>query len=139
MTRAHKWLVSLGAGFGLLVLLGIVLASQMPSDEELAKRVATELETFIGVPVSVGTLHWRLRPAPVVVIEAAATRQAQPILIKKLTATFNMASLWRLHLKVDQVDLDGAVLPQMSLHGLSGQHGDIGAGGVAVETEYHTA
>jgi hypothetical protein len=134
MTRANRWLVSLGAGFGLLVLFGIILVSLMPSDEDLAKRVATGLETSLGVPVSVGTLHWRLSPAPVVVIENAATRQAQPIVIKKVTATFNVASLWRLHLKVDQVDLDGAVLPQMSLHGLSGQHGVIGAGGFGDET-----
>lgn len=134
MTRGRKWLVSLGAGFGLMVLFGAFLLSRIPSDEELANLVATRLETTLGVPISVGSLHWRLLPIPVVVIENAATLQAQPIVIKKLTATFNVASLWRLHLKVDQIDLDGAVLPQLSLHDLGGQHADIGAGGVGAAT-----
>lgn len=134
MTRGRKWLVSLGAGLGLMVLLGAFLLSRIPSDEELANLVASRLEASLGVPISVGSLHWRLLPVPVVVIENAATLQSQPIVIKKLTATFNMASLWRMHLKVDQIDLDGAVLPQLSLHDLGGQHADVGAGGVGVDT-----
>lgn len=133
MKRARKWFVGFGAGLGLLVLLGIVLVSLMPSEEELARHVATALETALGVPVSVGALHWRLLPSPVVVIENAATRQAQPIVIKKLTANLNMAALWQRRLKVDQAELEVAVLPQLSLRGLGGRQGLIDAGGLSLD------
>jgi hypothetical protein len=133
MTRGQKWLVSLGAGFSIIVLLGAFLFSRIPSDEELANLVATRLETSLGVPLSVGSIHWRLLPVPVVVIENATTLQAQPIVIKKLTAAFNVASFWQRHLKVDHIDLDGAVLPQMSLHDLGAKHVEAGVVGSGVE------
>ncbi|MGA8784109.1 MAG: glycine zipper domain-containing protein [Polaromonas sp.] len=133
MTRARAWLAGIGAGLGLLVLLGIVLVSLMPTEEELAQRLATALETSLGVPVSVGSLHWTLLPAPVVVIEQAATGQAQPIIIKRLTATLNVAALLQRRLKVDRAELDGAVLPQLSLHALDGRHGIAGAGGLSLD------
>ncbi len=134
MTSGRKWLVSLGAGFGIFVLLGALLFSRIPSDEELANLVATRLENALGVPLSVGSIHWRLFPVPGVVIENAATLQAQPIVIKRLTAAFNVASFWRLHLKVDHIDLDGAVLPQVSLHDLGAKHVDTGAAAYGVES-----
>ena len=75
MTRARRWWVGVGAVLGVLALLAVVLVSLIPSDEELASRAATELEAALGVPVSIGALHWQLLPSPRVVIENAATRQ----------------------------------------------------------------
>jgi len=118
MTRARKWLVGLGMALGLLALLLIVLASLIPSDEELAQRASAELEAALGVPVSIGALHWQLRPSPQVVIENVATRQPQPVEVKRFTAYLNTAALWKLRLKVDRAELQGAVLPQLSLHDL---------------------
>ena len=118
MTRAHKWLAGLGIVLGLLALLFIVLASLIPSDDELAQRVAAELEAALGVPVSVGALHWQLRPSPRVVIENVATRQSQPVKVKRLTVYLNTAALWQRRLKVERAELQGAVLPQLSLHDL---------------------
>ena len=124
MRRARKWLLAAGIAVAMLVLLGIGLVSLLPSDEELARRAATELEAALGVPVSVGSLHWRLRPSAVVELENIATPQSQPILINKLTANLNVAALWQRRLKLDRVEVDGAVLPQLSLRALHAPPGE---------------
>ena len=118
MTRARKWLIGVCCAFGALGLLAIVLVSLIPSDEELAPRVAAELAAELGVPVSVGALHWQLMPSPRLVIENAATRQPQPIEVKKLTVYLSTAALWQRRLKLERAELEGAVLPQLSLHDL---------------------
>jgi uncharacterized protein involved in outer membrane biogenesis len=53
-----------------------------------------------------------------VVIENVATRQPQPVEVKRLTAYLNTAALWQRRLKVERAELQGAVLPQLSLHDL---------------------
>lgn len=118
MRRARKWLLGLGITAAVLAL---ALVSLVPSDEELARRAATELEATLGVPVTVGALHWQLLPSPLLVIENAATGQPEPIEVKKLTAHFNKAALWQRRLKVDHAHLQGAVVPQLSLRGLGGR------------------
>lgn len=121
MTRARKWLLGAGVFAGVLALLAVVAASLIPSDEELARRAATELEAALGVPVSIGALHWRLLPSPSVVIEDAATVQPQPIQVKHLTAWLDTSALWQRRLKVERALVQGAVLPQLSLRGLGRQ------------------
>lgn len=121
MTRARKWLAGLGIAAAALALLGLVLASFIPSSEELAQRASARLEAVLGVPVSVGAVQWRLFPSPRVVIEDVATRQAQPIVVNKLTFHPGMAALWQLRFKLDRAELEGAVLPQLSLAGLGAQ------------------
>ena len=65
-TRARKWLLGAGIFAGLLVLLAVVVARLIPSDEELARCASGELEAALGVPVSISALHWRLLPSPLV-------------------------------------------------------------------------
>jgi len=118
MTRPRKWLLGLGA---LLLLPGaawLALLHWLPSDEELARRASVELEAKLGIKVRVGALHWRLLPSPAVVVEDAATDQPQPIVVKKLTAYPDVFALWQRRIKVDRADVEGAVVPQLSLHGL---------------------
>lgn len=134
--RAQKWLLAVGVALAVLVLLGMGLASLVPSDEALARRASTELEAALGVPVSVGALHWRLRPSATVELENVATQQSQPIVIKKLTAHLNVSALWQRRLKLDRVEVDGAVLPQLSLRGLhapSGERAGGQAGGLRMD------
>jgi uncharacterized protein involved in outer membrane biogenesis len=118
MTRKGKWLLGLGITVLLLAAAWIAVLRLVPSDEELARRASVELERQLGTKVRVGALHWRLLPSPAVVIEDAATEQPQPILIKKLTAYPDVFALWQRRIKVDRADLEGAVVPQLSLHGL---------------------
>ncbi|MEP6773161.1 MAG: hypothetical protein ABI893_15355, partial [Polaromonas sp.] len=82
-------------------------------------RASVELEAALGVKVRVGALHWRLFPSPAVVMEDAATEQPQPIVIKKLTAYPDLFALWQRRIKIDRADLEGAVVPQLSLRGLA--------------------
>lgn len=109
-------------GLGIVLLLvgaaWVAALRYLPSDEELASRASTELEAALGVKVRVGALHWRLFPSPAVVMEDAATEQPQPIVIKKLTAYPDLFALLQRRVKIDRADLDGAVVPQLSLRGL---------------------
>lgn len=111
MTRARKWLLGAGA----LALLGVLLASFVPSSEELTQRASMQMEAALGVPVSVGALQWRLLPSPRVVIQNVATRQAQPVEVKQITLYPHTAALWQLRFQVDRAEVEGAVLPQLAL------------------------
>lgn len=121
MTRAGKWLLGGSIAVGALAMLALVLVNLFPSDEALAQRASAELQAALGVPVSVGSVHWRLLPSPTVVIENAATGQAEPVEVKKLTLYLDTAALWQRRLKVDRAELAGAVLPQLSLRSLGRQ------------------
>ncbi|MCJ7799621.1 MAG: AsmA family protein, partial [Polaromonas sp.] len=121
MTPARKWLAGLGVAAAALALLGLVMARFIPSSEELAQRASARLEAVLGVPVDVGALQWRLFPSPRVVIEDVATRQTEPIELKMLTVYPRTAALWQLRLQVDRVELEGGVLPQLSLAELGAQ------------------
>ncbi|WP_296917166.1 glycine zipper domain-containing protein [Polaromonas sp.] len=125
LPRTRKWLLGLGLFLGLVALLWIAVARLLPSDEALAQRAAAELEQALGVKVSVGALHWQLRPVPALVLENIASLQPQPIVIKKLTAQLNLAALLQRRVKVDSAELEGAVLPQLSLPALGGKPGAV--------------
>jgi uncharacterized protein involved in outer membrane biogenesis len=125
MTRANKWLLGLGVAVLVVGAAWVALLRWLPSDEELARRASVELERQLGTKVRVGALHWRLFPSPAVVMEDAATEQPQPILIKKLTAYPDVFALLQRRIKIDRADLEGAVVPQLSLRGLgSGREKD---------------
>lgn len=125
MTRANKWLLGLGVAVLGVGATWVALLRWLPSDEELARRASVELEARLGTKVRVGALHWRLFPSLAVVMEDAATEQPQPILIKKLTAYPDVLALLQRRIKIDRADLEGAVVPQLSLRGLgSGREKD---------------
>ncbi|MDO9403725.1 MAG: AsmA-like C-terminal region-containing protein [Polaromonas sp.] len=123
MTRRNKWLVWAGIPLLLLAAIWITALLLIPSDEELAARASAELEKALGVPVDVGAVHWTLFPLVSATIENVETRQKQPITIRKLTAWPDLGALLQRELRVERVELDGAVVPQLSLRGLgaSGQ------------------
>jgi len=119
MFRARRWLLGAGLVAAVLALLAVIAVRLIPSDETLARRVAAELEAALGVPVSMGALHWQLLPSPRVELQNAVIRQPQPIEINKLTLHLSSAALWQRRLKVDRAVVQGAVVPQMSLRGLA--------------------
>jgi hypothetical protein len=118
MTRTRKWLIGGAVAAGAVLMLAAGVISLVPSDAELAQRAAAELETALGVPVSIGRLHWQLLPLPRVVIEKLATGQPQPVQIDMITADLNTSALWQRRLQVDRAVVQGAVVPQLSLRGL---------------------
>jgi AsmA-like C-terminal region len=120
MTPARRWLAGLGLAVGACALLGAVLLSLVPSDAVLAQRLAAALGDASGVNVSVGAVHWHLRPWPVVVVEDLATDQAHPVSFKKLSLYPDISALWQRRIKLDLAELEGAVVPQKSMRGLGG-------------------
>jgi hypothetical protein len=123
LSRKGKWLLGLGAIALVLSGVAIAIAIYIPSDEALAQATAEKLGAALGAKVSIRTLRWHLFPSPVVVLEDAVIAQAQPITIKQLTLHPNVSALWQRHLKIDVAELDGAVVPQLSLRGLDKQGG----------------
>lgn len=107
-------------GVLLALLIGgwLALVLLVPSDEELAVRASVELENRLGVPVAVGALSWRLLPVPAVVVQDVATRQAQAITVRQLTVYPSLPALLDGRLQLDSAELDGAVVPQLSLRAL---------------------
>ena len=122
MTRTHKWFVGLGLGIGVLMLVTIGSVSFIPTDDDLAAEAGMELESALGVKVSIGALHWRLLPTPAVVFENVITAQTPPVVIDKLTVYPSLAALSQRRLKLNLAELDGAVVPQLSLRGLGSPH-----------------
>ncbi|MEO8022188.1 AsmA-like C-terminal region-containing protein [Polaromonas sp.] len=121
MQKKRGWMVAVGALAVLLGLSWLALVFLLPSDEELTARARAELQSRLGVPVALGALHWRLLPVPAVVLEDAATGQPQPITVKKLTAYPNLGALLARRLQFDRVELEGAVVPQLSLRAMDAQ------------------
>lgn len=130
MKPAQRWRVAVGALAGLLALVALAAFMVMrwvPSDAQLAKRAAQVLQTRLGVGVTVGAMHWRLLPWPVVVLEDLATVQTQSVTLKTLTLYPNIAALWQRRLQLDHAEVEGAVVPQLSLHAMGQTHTDASA------------
>jgi len=118
MTRGYKWLAGLGILMAVTLLLGLVGLSLIPSDAELARRAAASLSKVSGVPVSVGSLQWRVLPVPSLELNNVATEQTRPIELKRLTLNLDGAALLQRRIRVDRVLLEGATVPQLSLRAL---------------------
>jgi hypothetical protein len=131
MKPLRKWL--LGTGVAALIVLGFGAAVLIfvPSDEELAVKAASRLTTALGVKVSVGSLHWRLMPTPVLVVENVLIVQPQPITLRQVTLYPSLGELLHKKVRVARAEVDGAVVPQLSVRGL----GKKGTSGNATDGE----
>lgn len=118
MARRQTWMVAAGGVMALLGALWLALLWFIPADADLAAHAAGELQGRLGVPVRLGALHWRLLPVPAVVLEDVTTDQPQAITVKKLTAYPDLLALLQRRVVLDRVELDGAVVPQLSLRAL---------------------
>lgn len=114
----RKWL--LGAGVAALILLGVFAALLIfvPSDKDLAATASTKLTTALGVKVDVGSLRWRLLPVPVLVVENVVAELPQPITLRHVTLYPSPSELLHKKVRIVRADVDGAVLPQLSVRGL---------------------
>ena len=124
VTRKNQWLVGLGVSALVLAGIAAAIAIFVPSDEELTQAASEKLGAALGAKVSIRTVRWHLLPSPVLVLEDVVIAQTQPITVKRLTLHPNIRALWQRRLKIDVAELDGAVVPQLSLRGLAKQGGD---------------
>ena len=111
----YEWLF---AGAGTVVLGAAVLAIFVPSDKELAAHAETELTAALGVKTTVGALNWRLFPTLAITLQNVATDQSTPVTIKALTLYPHTALLWQKRIRLKELRIEGAVVPQLSLSGL---------------------
>ena len=102
----------------LAAVLALAWAKLVPSDAEVTRQVVAQAQAQLGVEVTIGSAHLQLWPQPELVIEDAKTLQPQPLRIKRLVAHANLMPLLRGVLQLEDVTVDGAVLPQLSLRGL---------------------
>ena len=102
-----------------LILLALAFAVWMPSNRALADKAEVALSQAAGVPVSVGALHWQIFPRPVLRLERMATAQPQPLTVERLVLVFDAWALLlhqRIHIRLAKIE--GATIPQLSLHNL---------------------
>jgi uncharacterized protein involved in outer membrane biogenesis len=116
MARTPRWIaVSLA---GLLALLGggaLVVWLLLPSDEQLAADLAARFEQATGTALDIGGVHWSLRPMPVVVLSELATRQPQPLTVRRIVLKPQLAALWSRRVAIDEVEIEGAALQRAPL------------------------
>ena len=118
-----------------VAIFSVVIAAWLwiPNEEQLASDAELELESALGVKVRVGAVGWQLLPLPAIMLSDVATEQTPPVTFKKLTLYPNLSALFKRELSFDLAELDGAVIPQLSLRQLgAGSRGDSLPGGVAL-------
>jgi len=116
MKRGQKWAVGLGIAAAVLGAAWLAVAWWLPTDEELAARLTAEAEERLGVKVTIGSAHWALLPEPVVVVNDFRTQQAQPVVIRRLSAHPNArVLLLRGKLVFERIDINDAVFPRISV------------------------
>lgn len=123
MKRAvRSWLLGLAAalllGAGALVWL---VAARLPSDAEAAARVAEAFERRFGVGLKVGGAHWSLWPSPVLVLSDVATAQPRPLTLRRVTVQLKLRELLHRVVAVDELEVEGLVLPRESLYAFRGK------------------
>ena len=116
-------------------LLAFAWLKLVPGDAELTERIRAQAEARLGVEVRLSSAHLQFWPQAELVIEDAATVQPQPIRIKRLVAQARLPALLRGHVELEDVSIDGAVLPQLSLRGLHLRPATQQAQGATVQVE----
>jgi len=122
MQGKKAWWTALGTVAAVLVLGAAAVALWVPSDAQLAQRAGARASAALGVPVTVGSLHWRLLPRPQVVLENV---RAEPgvagvpaATIGRLAAELDASALLQRRIAIARLELDDATLPQPLLSSL---------------------
>jgi hypothetical protein len=118
----RRWLIGIAA----VLLLGIgalvwFVSSRLPSDEEVAARIAEGFEKRFGVGLKVGGAHWALLPTPVLVLSDIATDQPRPVTLRRVSAQLKLSELLRRVIAVDELEIESLVLPRESVRAFRGK------------------
>ena len=117
--------LAIGVAGGLLLLavgagVGIGLG-RLPGGEQLARQAEAEFERRFGIGLEIGTVEWRWRPWPQLVLQEVRTRQPEPITLARITATPHWQLLWQRQIGLTQVDVNEVHLPSASVRAFRGQ------------------
>ncbi|MGJ7581937.1 hypothetical protein ACSFA3_17270 [Variovorax sp. RHLX14] len=122
------------AATSLVVLFGTCaafVAWKLPSDDQLAARLAQEFRERTGVELKIGRLHWTPFPSPRIVIEEVATVQDAPIRAHRLAAAMPWRAVFAREVRIDSLEADGLAVPRESTIAFRGKggKGDTGISG----------
>jgi len=116
MQRPNRRVIAGGAAVLAVVALGFAVSALVPGDEELRQAAEAQVERRLGVRATIGSLSWRLLPAPEVRLRDIKLAQSQPLTIRQLTIHPALGrTLRRRTLMIERVEVDGAVIPTVSL------------------------
>ncbi len=107
----------------MLVAAWLAVVQWLPTDEDLVARLKAEAEERLGVKVTIGSAHWTLLPTPVVVVNDFRTQQAEPVVIRRLTAHPKTSELLDGKLALARLVIDGAVFPRISVRAFHARPG----------------
>ncbi|MBT2335767.1 hypothetical protein J7E49_17865 [Variovorax paradoxus] len=118
----RRWLIGIAA----VLLLGVgalvwVASTRLPSDQEVAARIADGFEKRFGVGLRIGGAHWALWPSPVLVLSDVATDQPRPITLRRITLQLKLRELLRRVIAIDEVEIESLVLPRDAVRALRGK------------------
>ena len=140
MKHGQKWALGLGIAGAVLGAAWLAVARWLPTDDDLAARLTAEAEARLGVKVTIGSAHWSLLPRPVVVVNEFRTLQAQPVVIRRLSAHPNARALLQRKLVIGRIDIDDAVFPRNSVRAFHAKPGaselDAGEGALLERFEF---
>ncbi len=138
----RRWLLGIAAvlvlGAGTLVL---VVRSRLPTDDEVAAMISAGFEKRFGVALKVGAAHWALLPTPMLVLTDVATDQPRPITLKRASMQVQLAPLLHRVVALDEIDVEGLVLPRASVRAFRGKgpKPQEGAGAIALPAPWTLA
>lgn len=138
----RRWLLGIAAvlvlGAGTLVL---VVRSRLPTDDEVAAMISAGFEKRFGVALKVGEAHWALLPTPMLVLTDVATDQPRPITLKRASMQVQLAPLLHRVVALDEIDVEGLVLPRASVRAFRGKgpKPQEGAGAIALPAPWTLA
>lgn len=123
VTRKRKWLARLARLSVVLLMLilgiGIAWLSFMPSNEDLAAKAENGLTSALGAKVTIASLQWKVLPVPALSVEGVVIASPQPISVRHLTLYPSLDALIHKKISIVRAEVDGAVVPQISLPALA--------------------
>lgn len=118
----RRWLIGIAAvlllGAGVLVL---VVRSKLPTDDQVAAKIAEGFQQRFGVQLKIGAAHWALLPTPMLVLEDVATDQPRPITLKRVSLRLRLAPLLHRVVALDEIEVQSLVLPRASVRAFRGK------------------
>jgi hypothetical protein len=109
---------------GVLASVGIAGLALIPRGDELRNILIQEVRQRFGARVAIASASWQLLPVPAVTVRDVSTDQKQPITIRRLFMVLDVGrTLLQREISLARLEVDGAVIPAVSLVALSSSPG----------------